>query len=326
MRAVLLDGKGGAEILRVSGGVDAPEPQGEDVRVRVRAFGINRADVLQRRGAYPPPPDAVDPRIPGLEFAGEVESLGPRARERHVGDRVCGITGSGAYAELLSIHERATIRIPDGLSFESAAAIPEAFMTAWDALDRGGFAAGGAALIHAVGSGVGTAAVQLVAAASGIAIGTSRTPSKLERALALGMAQGVLLDQAWDEVARARTGGAGVDVVLDFIGPATYARNVAALRVGGRIVQIGTLAGVRGEIDVGLLLRKRAAWIGTTLRARPLEEKLALARRFEQLVMPQFAAGKLQAIVDAVYEFDDIAESHRHMESDRNFGKIVVRV
>jgi NADPH2:quinone reductase len=326
MRAVVLEGKGDASILRVSDGVHAPEPQGEDVRIRVRGFGINRADVLQRRGAYPAPPDAIDPRIPGLEYSGEIEALGPRARERKIGDRVCGVTGAGAYAELLCVHERTTIRIPDGIGFEQAAAIPEAFMTAWDALRQGGFDAGGSVLIHAIGSGVGTAGAQLVAAAGGIVIGTSRTREKLERAREFGMTDGALLDEAYDELCRSRTGGAGVDVVLEFIGPTTYAKNVSALRIGGKIVQIGTLAGTKAEIDVGLLLRKRASWIGTTLRARPLEEKIALARRFERLVMPQFASGRLRPVVDHVYDFSEVAESHRHMESDKNFGKIVVRV
>ena len=326
MRAVLLESKGDADILRVSDGVPAPEPVGEDVRIRVRAFGINRADVLQRRGAYPAPADAIDPRIPGLEYAGEVESLGPRARERRVGDRVCGVTGAGAYAELLCVHERATVRIPDGIAFESAAAIPEEFMTAWDALEQGGFAAGGSVVIHAIGSGVGTAASQLVAAGGGIVIGTSRTRDKLERARELGMTDGALLDEPWEQLARTRTRGAGVDIVLDFIGAATYARNLTALRINGRVVQVGTLAGSRGEIEIGLLMQKRATWIGTTLRARPIEEKIALARRFERLVIPQFEAHKLRPVVDRVYDFEQIADTHRRMESNESFGKIIVRV
>lgn len=326
MRAVVLDIKGDADILRVRDDVTAPEPQGEEVRVRVRAFGINRADVLQRRGLYPAPPDAIDPSIPGLEYAGEIEALGPRARERTIGERVCGITGAGAYAELLVVHERATVRSPENMPFESVAAIPEAFMTAWDALEQGGFVPGGSVLIHAVGSGVGTAAAQLVAAAGGISIGTSRTRDKLDRAREFGMADGALLDDDWTQLARAHTAGAGVDVILDFIGPATYARNISAIRVGGRIVQIGTLAGGKAEIDIGLFHRKRVAWIGTMLRARPIEEKIALARRFERLVIPLFESGKLRPIVDTVVPFDQIAESHRLMESDKTFGKIIVRI
>jgi NADPH2:quinone reductase len=325
MRAIVLEGKGDPSILVVRDGVEAPEPQGEEVRVRVRAFGINRADVLQRRGAYPAPPDAIDPRIPGLEYAGEIDALGPRARERKVGERVCGITGAGAYAEYLCAHERTTVRIPDGIDFERAAAIPEAFMTAFDGLEQGGYQPGGSVLIHAAGSGVSTAAAQLVAGAGGLALGTSRTAAKLERAKEYGLAFGALLDEAWDEMARAKTNGAGVDVVLDFIGPSIYAKNVAAVRVSGRIVQIGTLAGTKAEIDVGLLLRKRATWIGTTLRARPLEEKIAVARRFERLVIPQFERGALRPIVDMVYDFDDLPEAHRRMESNANFGNIVVR-
>ncbi len=326
MRAVVLETKGDPDVLRVQDGVTVTEPQGEEVRVRIRAFGINRADVLQRRGLYPAPPDAIDPRIPGLEYAGEIEALGPRARDRKTGDRVCGITGAGAYAELLVVHERATVRAPEGMPFESVAAIPEAYMTAWDALEQGGFAPGGSVVIHAVGSGVGTAAAQLVAAAGGIAIGTSRTREKLERAREFGMTDGTLLDDEWDQLARARTNGAGVDLILDFIGPATYARNISAIRVGGRIVQIGTLAGAKSEIDIGLFHRKRVAWIGTMLRARPIEEKIALARRFERLVIPQFESGKLRPVVDTVFAFDQIAESHRLMESDKTFGKIIVRV
>lgn len=326
MRAVVLESKGDADILKVSEGVAAPEPQGEEIRVRVRAFGVNRADVLQRKGYYPAPPDALAPKIPGLEFAGEVEALGPRARERKVGDRVCGITSSGAYAELLCVHERTAVRIPEGIGFEQAAAIPEAFMTAWDALEQGGFEAGGSVLIHAAGSGVGTAGVQLVAAGGGISIGTSRTPEKLERAKEFGLTAGELLDKPWDELAQSKTGGAGVDIILEFIGISTYARNLSALRVGGRIVQIGTLGGVRGEVDLGLMLRKRATWIATTLRARPLEEKIELARNFERLVMPQFVSKKLRPVIDKTYKFDEVAQSHRHMESDKSFGKIVVLV
>jgi NADPH2:quinone reductase len=326
MRAVILQTKGDAEVLRVSDGVAAPEPEGEEVRVRVRAFGINRADVLQRKGHYPPPPDALAPDIPGLEFAGEVEALGPRARERKIGDRVCGITSSGAYAEFLCVHERTTVRIPDGISFEQAGAIPEAFMTAWDALVQGGFEPGGSVLIHAAGSGVGTAAIQLVSAAGGISIGTSRTADKLARAKEFGLTAGEMLDNPWDELAKTRTGGSGVDVILDFIGIPTYKRNLSAIRSGGTIVQIGTLAGVRGEIDLGLMLRKRLCWIATTLRARPLEEKISLARNFERLVMPQFATGQLRPVIDSTYEFAEIAETHRRMESDQSFGKIIVVV
>jgi NADPH:quinone reductase len=326
VRAVVLDTKGDADILRVSEGVAAPEPQGEEVRIRVRAFGINRADILQRRGLYPAPPDAIDPRIPGLEYAGEVEALGPRAREKRIGDRVCGITGAGAYAELLCVHERTTVRMPERMPFESAAALPEAFITAWDALEQGRFAPGGSVLIHAVGSGVGIAAAQLVSAAAGIAIGTSRTRDKLERAREFGMTDGTLLDDDWDQLARARTDGAGVDIILEFIGPSTYVRNISAVRIGGSIVQIGTLGGSRAEIDVGLFHRKRVAWIGTMLRSRPIEEKIDVSRRFERLVIPQFESAKLRTVVDTVFEFAQIADAHRLMESDKSFGKIVVRV
>lgn len=326
MRAVVLESKGDADILKVSDGVAAPEPQGEEIRVRIRAFGVNRADILQRKGFYPAPPDALAPKIPGLEFAGEVDAVGPRARMRKVGDRVCGITSSGAYAEFLCVHERTAVQIPDGIAFEEAAAIPEAFMTAWDALEQGGFVPGGSVLVHAAGSGVGTAGVQLVAAAGGISVGTSRTAEKLERAKQYGLSEGELLDNAWDELAQAKTGGAGVDIILEFIGISTYAKNLSALRVGGKIVQIGTLGGVKGEINLGQMLAKRATWIATTLRARPLEEKIELARKFERLVMPQFVSKKLRPIIDSTFAFNEIAQAHRQMESDKTFGKIVVTI
>ena len=258
------------------------------------------------------------------------KSLGPRARERKIGDRVCGITGAGAYAELLVVHERATVRAPENMPFESVAAIPEAFMTAWDALEQGGFAPGGSVVIHAVGSGVGTAAAQLVAAAGGIAIGTSRTREKLDRAREFGMTEGTLLDDEWDQLARAHTTGAGVDVILDFIGPATYARNISAIRIGGRIVQIGTLAGAKGRDRHRPLPSKRVAWIGTMLRARPVEEKIALARRFERLVIPQFESGKLRPVVDTVFAVrsdrrvapsdgirQDVRQDHRRVSKTR---------
>jgi NADPH:quinone reductase-like Zn-dependent oxidoreductase len=261
-----------------------------------------------------------------MEYAGEVDALGPRAREWKVGDRVCGITSSGAYAELVCVHERTAVRIPENLSFEQAAAIPEAFMTAWDALEQAKFKAGSSVLIHAAGSGVGTAAVQLVAATGGVSIGTSRTADKLARLKEYGLTASEILDGPWEELAKKQTSGAGVDIVLDFIGVSTFARNLAALRSTGRIVQIGTLGGVKGEVNLGLMLAKRATLIATTLRGRPVEEKIALARAFDRIVIPQFATGRLRPVIDKTFDFNDIAETHRHMESDKTFGKITVRV
>ncbi|MBV8222645.1 MAG: NAD(P)H-quinone oxidoreductase, partial [Candidatus Eremiobacteraeota bacterium] len=293
---------------------------------RIRAFGINRADILQRRGRYPAPPDAYDARIPGLEYAGEVEALGPRARERAIGDRVFGICVAGGYAEMVCVHERTTMRIPSELSFEEAAGIPEAFMTAYDALDQGGLLPGGSALVHAIGSGVGSAAVQLVRRAGGHVVGTSRHAAKLGRAKELGMSAGCLFDEPWDQAARDLTGGRGVDVVLDFVGAATFARNFSAVRIGGRVVQIGTLGPSQGEIDLRAVMAKRAAFIGTTLRVRPLEEKIELARRFGRLVVPGFVDRTLRAVVDRVYPFEAVADAHRTMEANSNFGKLVIRV
>jgi NADPH:quinone reductase-like Zn-dependent oxidoreductase len=323
MRAVVLEGFGDASVLKVRSKVEAPEPQGEEVRVRVHAFGVNRADTLQRRGLLY---TSVAGAIPGREYAGEVESLGPQVRDRKVGDRVFGIVSSGTYAELVCVHERLTMQIPANLTFEEAAAIPETFMTAFDALQQGGFEPGSSALIHAVGSGVGIAAVQLVSAAGGVSIGTSRTAEKLERAREFGLTAAALLNGDWDELARAHTGGQGVDVILEFIGPSIFERNMAALRIEGSIVQVAQLAGSTGEINVELLKLKRATWIAPQLRPRPLEKKIDVTRRFERLIVPQFARGGLRAVVDHVQTFDQISDAHRYMDENRNFGCIVVRI
>ena len=330
MRAVRLEGRGDTSVLRIDDAVTAPTPQGEEVRVRIRA-SRNRnhsADIQQRRRRA----TSRSRRMRSTRAhsgdrirRGGSESLGPRARERKIGGRVFGITVAGAYAELVCVHERTTIRIPEGFGFEQAASLPENFLTAWDALEQGGFSAGGSALIHAAGSGVGIAGVQLVAAAGGIAVGTSRTPDKLERAREFGLTAGALLEEAWDEVARAAAGGDGVDVVLDMVGPSTYKKNVACCAPAVGWCRSASWPGA-SSIDVNALMIKRVALVGVGLRLRPLEEKIVLARRFERLLIPQFAAGKLRPVVDRVFAFDEVAEAQRYMEKNLNFGKIVVRV
>lgn len=293
--------------------------------MRVRATALNRADLLQRMGAYPAPPDAP-PDIPGLEIAGEVDALGPGVERLAVGDRVFGLVGGGGYAEAVVSHERALARIPDGLSFEDAAAIPEAFITAHDAIvGQAGLAGGEALLVHAVGSGVGTAAVQLGRALGAFVVGTARTQDKLERARALGLDAGIVPTPAFaDEVKHVVPDGAAV--ALELVGGAYLAEDVRAVRTLGRIVLVGLLAGAKTEVDLGLVLRKRVRILGTVLRSRPLEEKLAVMRTFEDRVVPLLARGKLVPVVDTVMDLDQAGAAHARMASNAGFGKIVLRV
>jgi NADPH:quinone reductase-like Zn-dependent oxidoreductase len=256
-----------------------------------------------------------------------VDALGPDAGLWTSGRRVMGIVGGGGHAEFLCVHEREAIPVPDGLSWEEAAAIPEVFLTAYDALVRQmRLQLGERLLIHAVGSGVGTAALQLAIAAGATVLGTSRTASKLARARELGLEHAVDGSREdWDAPVLEITGGEGVHVVMDLVGGAHTPRSVRVLAPRGRIVLVGTPAGARAELDLGLLLRKRASITGTVLRARPLEEKIALARDFAGAVLPLFDSRRLRPVIDRVLSFAEIREAHRVLESDESFGKVVLR-
>ncbi|HEY5936128.1 MAG TPA: NAD(P)H-quinone oxidoreductase [Kofleriaceae bacterium] len=325
MRAIAITRPGGPEVLTI---VERPlpEPSRGEVRVRVRATAVNRADLLQRIGAYPAPADAPAD-IPGLEIAGEVDALGPGVERLAIGDRVFGLVGGGGYAESIVSHERALARIPDGLSFEQAAAIPEAFITAHDAIvGQAGLAAGESLLIHAVGSGVGTAAVQLGRALGAFVIGTARTEDKLDRARELGLDAGIIASAGkFAELVHA-VDRAGPAVVLELVGGGYLAEDLRCVRPLGRIVLVGLLAGAKAELDLGLVLRKRVRILGTVLRSRPLEEKLAVTRTFEDQVVPLFARGRLSPVIDTVLDLDQAGEAHARMASNAGFGKIVLRV
>jgi NADPH:quinone reductase len=323
MKALVITGSGGPDVLRLADRPE-PEPGPGEIRVRVRASALNRADLLQRLGRYPAPPGA--PRdVPGLEYAGEVDAAGEGAGLWAVGNRVMGITGGGGHAEYLIVHEREAVRIPKNLSWEEAAAVPEVFMTAYDALFRLlDLGVGERVLIHAVGSGVGTAAVQLAHAAGAITLGTSRSPEKLQRARELGLDVALPID-GWAERVEKETDGLGVQGVLDLVGGSYIPDDVRVLAVGGRIAVVGLLAGARADLDLGLLLRKRASIIGTVLRSRPLEEKIALARAFSKRVLPLLSSGRVHPVIDSVYRFDQAAEAHRRMESNETFGKLVLK-
>jgi NADPH:quinone reductase len=327
MRAIVIAGKGGAEVLDIRHD-PTPEPRGDQVRVRVRACGLNRADLLQARGMYPAPPGAPAD-IPGLEYAGEVDALGPDViGPLKIGDRVFGIVGGGGQAEYVLTHERMAVPIPSELDFEQAAAVPEAFITAHDALRaRGGLEPGGRVLIHAVGSGVGTAAVQVAHVMGCTVLGTSRTAAKLERARALGLDHGINTSvEDFATVVRSYTGGAGMDVVIDLLGGSALAGNLASLANRGRLVLVGLLGGHNAPFDLNVMLRKRLTIVGTTLRARHLEEKIEATRRFAEQVVPWLARGLVRPVVDSVYPFEAVREAQARLESNEVFGKVILRI
>jgi putative PIG3 family NAD(P)H quinone oxidoreductase len=324
MRAVVFDGKGGPEVIRL-GDIPEPTPARGEVLVRVRAAALNRADLLQRRGLYPPPA-GTRPDVPGLELAGEVvrgDTSGWRP-----GDRVMAITSGEAMAELAVVHERMLLRIPEGLSFEQAAALPEAGITSHDALfTLGGLRPGWPVLVHAVGSGVSTIALQIAKVTGATVIGTSRTREKLDRARSLGMDHGIEVAREGprfaDEVRRL-TAGCGCPLVLDFVGAAYAPENLAALAPLGRIVVIGTMAGSESAIDYRLLMQKRGTIVGTTLRMRAIDEKIAATQAFGRDVLPLVAAGRVRPVVDATLPAGHAREAHERMERNESFGKLVL--
>ena len=325
MRAVVLRSHGGPDVLQFED-VASPIIGEQDILVTVAATALNRADLLQRMGFYPNPFPS-GPEIPGLEFAGTVAAIGDKVTAWSIGDRVMGITSGGAYAEQLAIHERQAMAVPSGMSLHDAAGIPEVFITAWDALVvQGGLTSGRWAMVHAGASGVGTAAIQ-ICKAIGARIVVTCSGGKVEACRALGA--DVVVDYGTQdfvtEVAAA-TGGAGVDVILDVIGGDYVERNVASLAVKGHIIQVGVMAGKPVSFNVGLLLGKRATITGTVLRARPLEEKIAISQRFASEMLPLFDSGELKPVIDSTYAFAEIASAHEYMATNGNVGKIVITV
>lgn len=324
MRAAIITRPGKPDVLEIRE-VETPEPVGDYVRVRVRASGINRADTAQRAGHYPAPPGSPSD-IPGMEFAGEVDAVGPQARMWKPGQRVMGLAGGGAQAEYLVVHEGMLVEIPDNLDFVQAAGIPEVFMTAHDALfTQGGLRMGERVLIHAAGSGVGTAAIQLAHATGATTFGTSRTPEKLERAKPLGLDH-ALAAQDFAAAVQRLTNGQGVHMVLDFIGAPYLQQNIEALAPWGRVVFLSSLGGAQASFNIGQMMGKRISLFGCTLRSRSLEEKLAVTRRFATSVLPLLANGTVKPIIDEVYPLEQIADAHRAMEANQNFGKLILRI
>ena len=324
MRAVVIESHCGPEVLKLQ---EVPDPVAgpEQIVVDVATSALNRADLLQRLGLYPGP--KTEHEIPGLEFAGVVGAIGSAVSRWSVGDEVMAITSGGAHAEKLVIHERQAMPIPASVTLADAAAIPEVFLTAYDALVvQGGLASGGWALVHAGASGVGTAAIQIVKAI-GARIVVTASAGKLDRCRELGadVAVDYAIERFADAVAEA-TGGVGVDVVLDVIGGEYTIDNISSLRVGGKLIQVGVMGRQTVELPLGMLLPKRASIIGTVLRARPLEEKAVLTQRVIRELLPRFDDGSLKPVIDCRYGIDDIADAHRYMETNASVGKILIDV
>lgn len=322
MRAVVLRSHGGPEVLTIEE-VDNPTPGSDEIVVAVEQTAVNRADVLQRMGGYPDP-RGLAIEIPGLEYAGRVASTGADVTNWTVGDRVMGIETGGCYAEQVVTHSRQALPVPAGVAEGEAAAIPEVFLTAWDALVvQGGLTSGRWALVHAGASGVGTAAIQ-IAKAVGARVAVTCSQGKAAACTELG-ADLVFERSPADWLGELRNAlPDGVDVILDVVGGEEAERNLKAVRVDGRVIQVGLLGGASAAINMGLILAKRITWIGTTLRSRPLERKLALAQRFIDELIPLFESGALQPVIDSRFPFEQIADAHRLMESNANVGKILI--
>ena len=320
MKALRLRGFGGPEVLEVAD-VPAPgPPRGDEILVRVRAAGVNRADILQRRGHYPAP--AGSPAdILGMEFAGEVHAVGDGVRSLRVGDRVMGIVGGGAQAEFVLTTERMVVRVPDTVTDIEAGGIPEAYITAHDALfTNGSLQPGERVLVHAVGSGVGIASMHLAKACGCTVFGTSRSNDKLEKASALGLDVAIDAAAPFDEIARE------IDVVIDFVGAPYFERNLKALAMRGRLIIVSTLGGTEAPVSLRTLMTKRLRIVGTMLRSRPYEEKVEATGAFERDVVPLLASGTVRDPIDKVFSLEEAASAHRYVEENQNFGKVVFSI
>ena len=325
MRAAVVTEYGGPEVITVQD-VPDPVPGPDEILVRVAGTAINRADTMQRQGGYPDPRGRGGPEILGLEFAGTVAELGARVTSWKVGDAVMGIESGACNAELVTTHERQALPVPSNVALADAAAIPEVYLTAWDALVvQGGLTSGRWALVHAGASGVGTAAIQIVKAIGG-RVAVTCSAGKADACRELGA--DLVLERSPADWAAALKQSVpdGVDTVLDVVGGEEANRNLAVVRPQGTIVQVGLMGGGQTPVNLGLLLVKRVHWIGTALRTRPLEQKIALMQRFRSEVIPLFESGALRPVIDSRFALDDIVEAHRKMDANANVGKILLEV
>ena len=326
MRAVVIREPGGPEVLELRDVPDPDVPHGH-VRVAVRFAGVNRADLLQRVGIYPAPP-GVPADIPGLEYAGVVDAVGPGASLHRAGDRVYGLVAGGSYAEKVVAHEREVVAVPAGLSDAAAAAVPEAFVTAWDALlVRGALAPGERVLVTAAASGVGTAAVQIARALGCFTVGTTRSADKVRVLRELGASAAIVPEgQSFAKQVLEATGGAGVDVALELVGGAYVGEDLRASASRARIVVVGLTGGAATDLDLRELLRRRVAIVGTVLRSRPLEEKIEAAQLLARRIGPLLAEGRLRPVVDRVFDLADAGLAHEHVAGNAGAGKVLLRV
>ena len=327
MRAAVIASLGAPGVIELHDR-PTPTPAHDEVLVRVMASALNRADLLQRAGRYAAPPGwPVD--IPGLEFAGVVAACGASVKRWREGDRVFGLVGGGAHAEFLVAHERAVAKVPQSVSWLQAGALPEACITAHDAIvSQANFRAGESVLIHAAGSGVGLVAIQLVRALGGTAFATARGASKVEAALAAGASQAMVVTNVADVAPTVMqwTNGRGVDIVLDLVGGDYLAASVASLAMRGRVMCVGSLAGRATQLDLGVLMTRRASVTGTVLRTRPLEERIAATQRFEREVVPWLASGAITTAIDSAFSIDQINDAHARLETNNTVGKVVIRI
>ena len=325
MKAIIRTGDGGPEVLQL-GEVPSPNPTETQVLVDVHATALNRADLIQRRGGYPSPPG--DSEVLGLEIAGTVSAMGSAVEGVSKGDRVFGLVGGGGYAEQAVIDYRMAMPMPDEWSFEQAAAVPEVFFTAGDNIfTQGKLSAGEAILIHAGGSGVGTAGVQISHHAGAKVFVTAGTSEKIEKCKALGAVEGINYKES-DFVAEILrlTDGQGVDVVVDFIGASYLERNLSVLKTKGRLLQLGLITGSVTEINLNTLMRNRLQLIGSVLRTRSIDEKIGVTQDFVDRWLPELKRGRIRPIIDSVFPLAQAQQAHEYMEANRNFGKIILKV
>ena len=325
MTAIAITEPGGPLVLKPERR-DVPRPGEGEILIRVRAAGVNRPDVAQRKGAYPPPPGASD--LPGLEAAGEVAAIGPGVRRWRVGDAVTALTPGGGYAEYVAVHETNALPIPHGFTFTEAAAIPETFFTVWhNVFQRGGLQPGETLLVHGGTSGIGTTAIQLASSFGSTVLTTAGSAEKCEACMTLGAYRAInYREEDFVRVAKEATDGKGIDVILDMIGGDYVGRNYEAAAVEGRIVQIATLGGAKAPADFSRLMVKRLTHTGSTLRPRTVAFKAAIAAELEAKAWPLLAERRIAPVMDMIFPLKEAWRAHERMEEGEHIGKIVLDV